>query len=51
MGSPVIIASHLFQVGITTVVKLASGAVSYWALAHCGKQPDFHLRESFIADV
>lgn len=39
------------EVGITTVVKLASGEVSYWALVHCGKQPDFHLRDSFVADV
>jgi hypothetical protein len=42
---------RLIQVGITTAVKLASGEVSYWALAHCGKQPDFHLRESFVAEV
>ena len=39
------------EVGITTVVKLASGAVSYWALTHCGKQPDFHLRESFVVEM
>jgi len=39
------------QVGITMVVKLASGEVSYWALAHCDKQPDFHLRASFVAEI
>lgn len=38
------------EVGITTVMKLASGEVSCWALAHCGKQPDFHLRDSFVAE-
>lgn len=38
------------QVGITTVVKTKNDEVSYWALAHCGKQPDFHLRESFAID-
>ncbi len=36
------------QIGITAVVKTKNGDVSYWALAHCGKQPDFHLRESFV---
>ncbi|MBI5035683.1 MAG: DOMON-like domain-containing protein [Chloroflexi bacterium] len=39
------------QVGITAVVKLKTGDVSYWALAHCGKQPDFHLRESFVIEL
>ena len=37
------------QIGITAVVKTKDGNVSYWARAHCGQQPDFHLRESFLA--
>ena len=39
------------QAGITAVVKLKNGEVSYWALAHRGKQPDFHLRESFVVEI
>lgn len=37
------------EVGVTTVVKKKDGDISYWALNHCGLEPDFHLRESFIA--
>jgi hypothetical protein len=35
------------EVAITTVVQAQSGALHYLALAHCGDQADFHLRESF----
>jgi len=33
------------------VIKLKNGEKSYWALAHRGKQPDFHLRESFVVEM
>jgi hypothetical protein len=39
------------QLAITTVIKTNDGEMSYWALTHKGKQPDFHLRESFIIDL
>lgn len=35
------------QVGLTVVLEAADGSKSYWALAHAGAQPDFHLRQSF----
>lgn len=35
------------QLGLTTVIEAAAGNKSYWALAHCATQPDFHLRQSF----
>lgn len=35
------------QVGITMVVRTTAGAMSYWALAHPGAQPDFHQRAGF----
>ncbi len=44
-------ASEPIQVAISAVVKQQDGEVSYWALAHCGTQPDFHLRESFIVEL
>ncbi len=36
------------QIGLTAVIETQDGKKSYWALRHCGEQPDFHLRESFI---
>jgi hypothetical protein len=37
------------EIGITTVIRTKSGEISYWGLTHCGTQPDFHLRDSFMA--
>lgn len=31
----------------TAVLEYESGTREYWALAHAGDKPDFHLRESF----
>ncbi len=36
------------EVAITTVIKIDGGEFSYWALTHCGREADFHLRDSFI---
>lgn len=35
------------QVGLSAVIETREGSKSYWALAHCAAQPDFHLRQSF----
>jgi hypothetical protein len=35
------------EVGLAAVVEDAAGSLSYWALAHAGPKPDFHLRASF----
>ncbi|OCQ90115.1 hypothetical protein BCD64_19500 [Nostoc sp. MBR 210] len=44
-----IVASNQdIDVAITTVVKQKNDQVSYWALAHKGAEPDFHLRDSFL---
>jgi hypothetical protein len=40
-------ANQPIEVAITTVVQAQSGALHYLALAHCGDEADFHLRESF----
>ncbi|MBF2016838.1 MAG: DOMON-like domain-containing protein [Rivularia sp. T60_A2020_040] len=37
-----------FDVSITTVIKEKNKDMSYWALTHCGKEADFHLRDSFL---
>ncbi len=39
------------QMAITAVIKRIDGTFGYWALAHCGPQPDFHRRESFAIVV
>jgi len=37
--------------GITSVIQANDGTETYWALAHPGRQADFHLRESFALTV
>ena len=36
-----------FDIGLTAVIRLKNGSISYWALVHPGPRPDFHLREGF----
>ena len=36
--------------GISAVVRLIDGTLTYWALSHPGPQPDFHLRDGFILE-
>ena len=36
-----------FQISLTCVVEGRDQDKTYWALAHCSPQPDFHLRPSF----
>ena len=38
---------HTLHIGLTAVIEAADGSKTYWALAHCAAQPDFHLRQSF----
>jgi len=40
-------ADRPVDVAVSAVVRRMDGSASYWALKHCGPQPDFHLRESF----
>lgn len=39
---------HKFHVGLTAILQEKSGAKHYYALAHKGSKPDFHIIESFI---
>lgn len=39
------------QVGLSAVIADRNGSKSYWALAHCGPAPDFHLRPSFTLQL
>ncbi|NTV69060.1 MAG: DOMON-like domain-containing protein [Azonexaceae bacterium] len=38
---------HSRRLGLTAVIEAADASKSYWALAHCAAQPDFHVRQSF----
>jgi hypothetical protein len=39
------------EVAITTVIKDKNNQFSYWALIHKGKEPNFHLRDSFMMEL
>ncbi|KEF41107.1 MAG: hypothetical protein ER33_13125 [Cyanobium sp. CACIAM 14] len=45
---PSLPAGAPLQLGITAVIELAAGGLSYWALAHPGTEPDFHRRDGFL---
>lgn len=47
LGSELLPAGDTLQLGLSVVVEAANGDKSFWALAHCAPQPDFHLRQSF----
>jgi hypothetical protein len=36
---------------IAAVIKAEDGALTYWALAHPGNQPDFHRRDAFLIEL
>ncbi|MCC7442472.1 MAG: DOMON-like domain-containing protein [Bdellovibrionales bacterium] len=40
-------APPLLQLSATCVLETRAGGIHYWALAHTGPKPDFHLRSSF----
>jgi hypothetical protein len=37
------------KLSATAVIETLAGKISYWAFKHSGNEPNFHLRESFIA--
>ncbi|MEC5384958.1 DOMON-like domain-containing protein [Uliginosibacterium sp. H3] len=43
--------SGILHIGLTAVVETIEGAISYWALAHPGERPDFHLRAAFTLQL
>ena len=43
----IVLTDKTIEIGISAVIKHRTGEKSYWALLHCGPQPDFHRRESF----
>jgi hypothetical protein len=39
------------DLAVSALLQHTDGNVSYWALTHCGAQPDFHRRDSFIIEL
>jgi len=39
------------EVGLSAVITLRGGELTYWALTHGGKQADFHRRDSFVVKL
>jgi hypothetical protein len=39
------------QAGVSAVIKNIDNTLSYWALAHPGPKPDFHLKDAFIIGI
>lgn len=42
---------QVLEVAATAVIRGAGGGTTYWALIHCGPEPDFHLRNSLIIEL
>ncbi len=45
---PAIPAGAPLQLAVAAVIEDTGGALSYWALAHPGAEPDFHHRDGFL---
>lgn len=43
--------AHQYRISVAAVVESIEGSKSYWAAAHAGQKPDFHLRESFVVKM
>jgi hypothetical protein len=44
-------AETTLRVALSAVVEEQSGTISYWALRHPDKQPDFHHPEGFVLEL
>ena len=47
----IIAPEQKLKVGVTSVIEVYDGCLSYWALTHPGKEPDFHNQDSFILEL
>ncbi|MNL15319.1 hypothetical protein D3C87_1363000 [compost metagenome] len=39
------------HVGLTAVIEMTNGEMSYWALSHAEKEADFHSKKSFTLSI
>jgi hypothetical protein len=44
-------ADQAIEIAISAVIQGCDGHATFWALAHCGPQADFHRRDSFVVEL
>jgi len=49
--APLVPIPQSLQAAITTVIAQPDGNITYWAVAHCGSEADFHRRDSFVVSL
>jgi hypothetical protein len=49
--SAIMPARKPLELSVTTVIQTQDQAMSYWAIAHCGDEADFHRRDSFVLNL
>lgn len=47
----IIAAEQTVELACSAVIQDRNGQFQYWALRHCGPQPDFHWRDSFCLSL
>jgi len=47
LGREMLPVAAAWNIGLSIVIEATDGSKSYWALAHCTAQPDFHRRQNF----
>jgi hypothetical protein len=50
IAQPALVRSGAWRLGLTAVIEEATGAKSYWALAHPPGKPDFHHPDGFVLE-
>jgi hypothetical protein len=50
LGATIAVPADMdWDLGLSAVLEEKAGTKSYWALAHCGDEPDFHAADCFTA--
>ena len=45
------LANKPLAIGVAAIIETTDGQRHFYAFRHCGDQPDFHLRESFLLEL
>ncbi len=49
--TPLVSLAQPLEASMTSVIAQPDGTISYWAIAHCGAEADFHRRDSFVINL
>jgi hypothetical protein len=47
----IVLEKQPLDAGLSAVITLRTGELTYWALTHGGRQADFHRRDSFLVKL